>query len=423
MSEWVFLLNGISVTLFGSILAASFCNSLSSGRNLRILFLCVSVPLILQGVLVSFFDVQILRYIYPLMIHLPLILILYYLTGKKLWSFVSVLSAYMCCQLRRWIALLVVFIVSGEELLQSLVELIITVPLLLFLLKMFSPVFRAQSEMSFKIQYQFIVIPALYYIFDYVTVVYTDLLESGSPVAVEFMPFVCCVSYLVFLMYHYAEDKKQAQLRQTQKILDIQINQSVREISALRKSQALAKQYRHDLRHHLQYVSSCIKNGQLDHAKTYISGICKEIEAQKVDRYCENEAANLILSSFAGQAKKNNITMNVRSDLPAVINVSENDLCVLLSNVLENAIHSCQKLSSDETGRIIDVKLYMQNEKMFLQVINSCGKDVRFENGVPVNDEPDHGIGVQSICTIAERYGGIYSFSVQDGQFILRLSI
>ncbi|MBQ2817869.1 MAG: GHKL domain-containing protein, partial [Clostridia bacterium] len=35
----------------------------------------------------------------------------------------------------------------------------------------------------------------------------------------------------------------------------------------------------------------------------------------------------------------------------------------------------------------------------------------------------DHGIGVQSICAIVQKYGGVQTFLVRDGQFILRLSI
>ena len=76
----------------------------------------------------------------------------------------------------------------------------------------------------------------------------------------------------------------------------------MREIAVLRESQTLTRQYRHDVRHLLQYLSACIENGQTEQAQAYISGICAQIEAQKVTRYCENEAANLILSSFAARA-------------------------------------------------------------------------------------------------------------------------
>lgn len=306
---------------------------------------------------------------------------------------------------------------------QEIIELVVSLPLLLLLLRFVSPVVRHLSGYSVKTQCQFGVIPALYYGFDYLTRVYTDLLSSGEPVVVEFMPFVCCVAYLAFLLYNFSKEQTQSQLQEVQKSLGIQLTQAVREITALQESQALTRQYRHDMRHHLQYLSACIENGQEELAQAYISSICKEIEAQKVQRYCENEAANLILSAFAGRAKKDGIDMNVQGALPAFIMVSDSDLCVLLSNALENALHACLPFAMAGTACSIDVQFYERKGKLFLQVTNPCGKGIRFEKGIPVSDQAGHGIGVQSICAIVQRYGGIYSFVVQNGQFILRLSL
>ena len=55
-----------------------------------------------------------------------------------------------------------------------------------------------------------------------------------------------------------------------------------------------------------------------------------------------------------------------------------------------------------------------------MQVVNDCREAVRFKDGIPVTDRPGHGIGVGSIC---ERYGGLYSFSVREGEFVLRVSL
>lgn len=59
----------------------------------------------------------------------------------------------------------------------------------------------------------------------------------------------------------------------------------------------------------------------------------------------------------------------------------------------------------------------------FLQLANACSTPVLFEDGVPVTREPGHGLGVRSICAIVEKYGGIYSFTQKQEQFILRISI
>lgn len=423
MSIWIVLLNAVAVSIFGSVLAAGFCNTLQTKRN-RVVFGCSIVAiLLLQGCLYSLWDVEALRKYYPLIVHLPLLLLLWVQTGKLLWPLISVLTAYLCCQCRRWLALLVVALFPNGVLTQDVVELILTLPLLVLLLRYVAPAMWPLMKSSIKQQLHFGAIPVLYYLFDYLTVVYTDLLFSGMPVVVEFMPSVCCVANLSFLLYHASVEQKQRQLQQEQDSLDIQLKQSVKEINALRESQELTRRYRHDLRHHLQFVSACIENGQGEQAQGYIRGICQEIESQKIHRYCENEAANLILSAFCGRAEKEGIGMHIQGVLPAAIKLPDSDLCVLLSNALENALHACRALSAEGRACTVDVQFYARGDKLFLQVTNPCAEKIEFENRIPVSRRPDHGIGVQSICAIVRRYGGIYRFLLQDGMFILRLSL
>lgn len=421
MSFWIALLNDIAVSLFGSVLSASFCNALETGRKRKIFWCCMAVlPLIQLGVY-YIWDAHFLQYVYPLVVHVPLIWILYLLTEKLVWPVVSVLMAYLCCQLRHWIALLAAALFAGGDMMLNVVKIIITLPLLWLLLRFVSPAIRRFLGCPTKVQCRLGVVPALYYVFDYVACVYTELLFSGDPVVVQFMPFVCCLAYLVFLLWGAGKEQEQSRLQQMQRILNLQLTQAVREINALRESQTLTSRYRHDMRHHLQYLSTCIENGQTELAQAYIAGICQEMEAQKVHRYCENESLNLILSAFAGRAKKEGIELQIVGAMPESLRISDSDLCVLLSNALENAIYACQSFEKEKC--VIDVQFYLKGERLFLQVDNPCREEVHFEHGIPISDRPGHGIGVQSICAIVERYGGVCTFFVKEGHFILRLSV
>ena len=147
-------------------------------------------------------------------------------------------------------------------------------PLLLLLLRT-APAVRSISRYSVTVQCQFGCTPALYYAFDYLTRVYTNLLADGDPAVVEFMPFVCCVAYLMFLARLSKEQEARAHLEQLQNSLNLQVGQAVREIEALRESQQKTRAYRHDLRHHLQYLSGCLENGQYEQAQRYIWSSCK----------------------------------------------------------------------------------------------------------------------------------------------------
>ena len=93
MSSWIILLNGLSVSLFGIILSASFCGTLDSRQNRRIIGVCIIAVPLLQGWAVSVWDTEFLRQIYPLIVHLPLLLILAALTKRLLFPTFCTLSS------------------------------------------------------------------------------------------------------------------------------------------------------------------------------------------------------------------------------------------------------------------------------------------------------------------------------------------
>ncbi len=419
--NYIRLINLGAVGVFGMILSVSFCNSFRIRQKRLVIAACMAVILIFQGIIYFWVSPDMIELIYPVITHVPLAVALCVLEKKFLWPMISVLTAYLCCQIRRWLALLIVTIFSGGTVMQNGVELAVTLPLLLLLLRVISPSVRSISRCTIPIQCQFGLVPALYYGFDYLTRIYTDLLQEGVLVAVEFMPFVCSVAYLVFVFHMAEEGRVRGRLEQTQNSLNIQVTQAVREIEALRESWRKTSIYRHDLRHHIQYLSSCIENGLLGQAQAYMKEICAEIDSNHIAVFCENEAANLIFSAFVARAKEYGITMTIRAGLPQKIPVSESDLCVLLSNALENALHACRKQIEKGLSRAIEVYVDRRKERLYLQIKNSCDENVVFENGIPIADSPGHGLGVRSICAIVEKYGGMCNFSVKDSKFILQV--
>ncbi|MDD5833099.1 MAG: histidine kinase, partial [Clostridiales bacterium] len=98
MSFWTTLLNDIAVSYFGSILSASFCEALNTRKNKIIFWVGTVLMLVPVGIIFRLRGVLFLRNIYPLLIHFPLLVLLWILTGKLLWSLISILSAYLCCE-------------------------------------------------------------------------------------------------------------------------------------------------------------------------------------------------------------------------------------------------------------------------------------------------------------------------------------
>lgn len=422
MTEFLFRIEYLFVCLFGTVLSAAYCDVPRSRKNKIIVCIAPFVLLAVIFLCYPIFSQDFWKKACPLVLHVPLVILLVCLTRKISWSVISVATAYLCCQFRNWIGLFAAALLGGSNTVFIWTKILITFPLLAFLVVFFAPVVRSYRKRPLASQWIFGGVPILYYFFDYFFVVYTDLLYRGTPVVLEFMPFVCCLTYVIFIFLISDEEKKRIELEKLQNSLNMAVSHSVREIEAMRESQNLASQYRHDLRHHLQYIASCLENGQLDMAKNYIKNISSEIEAQKVRVFCENESANLILSTFAAACEKGGTQFNVDARLTSVLPISDKDLCVILSNAIENAINACNELPP-YIEKIIDVKTYEKNGRLFLQITNTCKDNVAFNGRLPIASKAGHGFGTKSILGIVESHDGLYNFSVKDNRFTLQISV
>lgn len=423
MNELITLINYIAVSIFGSILSAAFCGVGKEKRQKILLVFTVTAALIIEGIVYYFYGEKFVHELYPVFSHIPLIIVLWIITKKFLSSLSAVLTAYLCCQFRRWIALLFTFAFENSDELLPIVQIIITVPFLLLLLKYVAASVREMIMRPAKEMWTFAIVPIVYYLFDYSTVVYTKLLYEGSYLVAEFMPTFSCLFFLIYVKQSTKQEKERYRLEQEKNTFEMQAKQSVQEIGFLRKSQEQAAAHRHDLRHHMQYLASCIANHQNEQAMEYISSVCMEIEAQRVIDYCQNETANLILTAYAQRFKKAGIDCNISFVLGRDTRISSVDMCVILANSLENALNECIYLMTKNISSRVSVNGYEKDNKIFIQISNTCRRDVTFKDGMPVTKAEGHGIGTKSICSVVNKYDGMCSFKIRGDMFILRIVI
>ena len=429
----LYVTNGAAVGIFGMVLSGAFCDIHWTKEKREFLVGSIFVLLAIQGVMYLLAGAATIRYLYPVITHVPMCIALYILTKKRLWTVISVLTAYLCCQLRRWVALFIMAVFVNSETVQNVTELIATLPLLFLLLRFVAPSVRAISNYPVSIQLQFGLIPALGYGFDYLTRVYTDLLSEGIPAAVEFMPFVCCIAYLVFVLRTSEEERKKNELEQMQSCLNLQISQAVREIEALRESQKDASTYRHDLRHHMTFIQNCLINNHTEQALDYINEINTSLDNTRITRYCNNEAINLILSSYISKANKTGITTQISVTASDFSGYKITDLCSLLANAIENAINACTSQNSTtnnpladsekNNSHLITIRMFEKNNKICINISNTYSDEPQFVNQIPVTSQLGHGIGIRSIISVVEKYNGIYAFFTKDGIFYFQACI
>ncbi|WP_070000458.1 sensor histidine kinase [Cellulosilyticum sp. I15G10I2] len=405
--------------LFGVAVSVLFAGIELTRKNRLIIGLICVIFLFIQTACWWFLGLDLTSKLYPLIIHLPLIVI-FSLYHKRPWliSTVSVLSGYLCCQAPRWVGFLA-GAAFGSRLANHVFYIGAVFLSYYFLKRYVTRSVRQLMEMSNKSCLLLGGVPLFYYMFDYATTIYTDVLYRGTEWAVQFMPSTVSVFYFVFVLLYYSETQKQASIQRERDMLDMQFRQAQTEFASLRQMQQNAMAYRHDMRHHFALLQGLASKEQIEEIKKYLRTAQSDMDTITPMRFCENETVNLILSSFAVKAHQSGILLTVEARLPDALPFSDTELCSLLSNALENAIQASENIA-DSKERYIKLRVYAKNNKLCIDIRNSYHTEPIFHEGLPVSKKQGHGFGTKSMAHIVEKHGGVYQFSIKDGCFIFQ---
>ncbi len=214
---------------------------------------------------------------------------------------------------------------------------------------------------------------------------------------------MCAVYGVVFSNIRYMKkDSEAALVRQNAEYLSIQL-------SALQKAEETYRRLRHDMRHHLEVVAEYAKAGDTSAILAYIGEYSIEVSETAVRRYSLNRTINSILSVYDRKAGEGGIVFTVKCNTPAELPVRDIDLIALLGNLLENALHGCQK--SQKEQQCIQIRIRVQNSKFIIVCGNTCSDDLKLSGGLPAG----RSIGISSILAICQKYGGDLVYKVENG--------
>jgi sensor histidine kinase regulating citrate/malate metabolism len=101
--------------------------------------------------------------------------------------------------------------------------------------------------------------------------------------------------------------------------------------------------------------------------------------------------------------------------------MEETDLTSLVANALENAVEAQAHI--EEGKRKVKIEIIYDGRKLKLFTRNPYSVATSFDQeGLPVSTrEVRSGIGTSQIKSIAEKYGGVASFTQEDGNFTVKV--
>lgn len=194
--------------------------------------------------------------------------------------------------------------------------------------------------------------------------------------------------------------------------------QNIRRIEELYES---SKIIRHDLKHYSVMISNYLKEERYDEIQQFLDSTVEEGLNNSTVYYTSDNTLNAVLNNKLTICKEKHIPIDVKISASIPENKSI-DICVILSNLLDNAIRAQQDINK----KLITVKIYSQNDMLYLVVSNHIEGSVLRDNPkleTTKDDKVTHGLGLKSIKKRVSDMDGMYKISEKGDSFTTTITI
>lgn len=238
---------------------------------------------------------------------------------------------------------------------------------------------------------------------------------------------VCCISTACMLAFNIVQFMvgeqdigKQNELVK-ECILKEQLNNQESRKNELEEYISKANEIKAYILENVGKASDFLEECQGEYAHERLQGIVDTIAVKYM--FSNNKIADVLLSDKAKQCEKYGIKLQCRLDFPGKMPIDNARLCIVLSNLLDNAIRACCGLhEAEKTERKPFISLTV-NERFGYLVIrqeNSFGGIVENRRSGAFSE---HGLGLEIIRSIADELGGELTVLQNDKVFVTSIGV
>ena len=228
---------------------------------------------------------------------------------------------------------------------------------------------------------------------------------------------ICMIAINILLFSVLYLTSSRNRVENNQALLKLQIANEQQNLQDSIRWNTEVNTLRHDLKNHLLCISEYIRLQQTNAAMEYIEKLTGQVKKELPYHMMTNSVAvNAILDLKKLVCDENQIDIKyfVLEELPKI---DETDLCVILANLLDNAIEAASK----EEKRQIRLSMEIIGNYFRIVVQNQIAESVLKNNkklGTTKKNRKIHGFGLQSVEDAVERNDGMSNFSEENGWFV-----
>ena len=202
-----------------------------------------------------------------------------------------------------------------------------------------------------------------------------------------------------------------------------EVNLVAKHYEEIKNIYQMIRGWRHDYKNHIQVMSALLELGNIEQLGIYLNELSNELDSLYTFVKTGNVVVDAVLSSKLSACKMKNIPCETVLSLPKNCRIKDIDLCIIISNLLDNAIEACEKI--DNTGnRFIRVSIENLKGQLYINVTNAVNEPPEKRGNKFVSSKGEnHGFGLGQIDRTVRKYVGFVNRYFEDDRFVTEIMI
>lgn len=235
---------------------------------------------------------------------------------------------------------------------------------------------------------------------------------------IAFFLIVLVVIVFVILFSFLINSISKKYFEDTSKLMQEQVKTQLSHYETLNEIKQEYRSFRHDYKNHMHCVRSLINANKIDEAVRYIDKLSDTHIINTELFETGNHILDSILNDKANKAAKHDIKIDAEGVFTD--NFEPVDLCIIFSNLLDNAIEACALINGN---KIIKIDLKMQQGYQFISISNPVNNIDNKNLFTTKKDKERHGFGINNVKNAVSRHDGELIINQSSGSFKVDITL
>ena len=273
---------------------------------------------------------------------------------------------------------------------------------------------------SFNTNIFFIAVVELFIVWSTLWITLDERENSNAALVCLISAMGMVIFNVIQLMVVNQDLKKQKELVRAE-ILKSQLDNQNSRKKELKKELEKADETKRYILENVKRAAVFLEEKQGENAREQLQGIVDTIAVKCM--YSNNKIADALLSQKAKVCDEYGIQLSCKLDFPENMPIDNARLCIILSNLLDNAIRACRRLDEQALKNqkpFISLKAVEQFGYLVLRQENSFSGVVEDRRN---GDFSEHGLGLEIVKSVADELNGELIVSNDDRVFVTTFGV